>query len=487
MRYAKLISKTFIILLITSNAFSDIIRVPGDKPTIQAAIDYATDGDTILVSSGTYTGVGNFNISWDASMKHLVIKSEDGPENCVIDCQRNGRGFLLINGQNNNDIIDGLKIINGLAMTVAPDLTGGGAILCESTSPQIMNCILENNLAGGSGYGSYYADGGAIDCVNNASPIIKDNIIRYNEANHTGGGLHFHSSSGSVERNIIIYNICDGCYGGGGISLILNSNPTISYNLIAKNTAMYYTQGGYGGGLICMNANPIIVNNTIVDNSTEHLTNNNLGEGGGVRVRGLPTPIIKNCIIWGNIAVTNLENIDFQYPQWTIDISYSDIENGIGGINTVNPATNFDALPMFVDPANDDYHLQNGSPCIDQGDPASPLDPDGTRCDMGAFYFNQSSSVKNSETINTRFYLYQNYPNPFNNSTVIPFQIEKRCWVTMAIYNIKGELEKVIINEERSPGQYNVILNSTNLTSGIHFYRLSNNNFSEVKKMIILK
>ena len=60
---------------------------------------------------------------------------------------------------------------------------------------------------------------------------------------------------------------------------------------------------------------------------------------------------------------------------------------------------NIDADPLFVDPVNGDFHLQAGSPCIDTGDPSSPLDPDGTRADMGAYYFDQPPILSTSRLI----------------------------------------------------------------------------------------
>jgi hypothetical protein len=54
---------------------------------------------------------------------------------------------------------------------------------------------------------------------------------------------------------------------------------------------------------------------------------------------------------------------------------------------------NIDVDPLFVDPVNKDFHLRAGSPCIDTGDPNSPPDPDGTRADMGAFYYNQAPTL----------------------------------------------------------------------------------------------
>ncbi|MCK4654592.1 MAG: hypothetical protein KAU01_09100, partial [Candidatus Cloacimonetes bacterium] len=84
--------------------------------------------------------------------------------------------------------------------------------------------------------------------------------------------------------------------------------------------------------------------------------------------------------------------------------TYSDIEDGWTGTGNIN------SDPMFVNPGSGDYHLQSTSPCIDAGDPASPLDPDSTVADMGAYYFHQITALDppqnvTIEIIGTNVYL----------------------------------------------------------------------------------
>ena len=90
------------------------------------------------------------------------------------------------------------------------------------------------------------------------------------------------------------------------------------------------------------------------------------------------------------------------------------------------------------------------------------------------------------------YYLYQNYPNPFNPETKIRYSIPIDGKVELKIYNIKGELVKTIVNERKRSGHYEVIWNGRDdnnmpISSGIYFYKMETDNFSEVKKAILLK
>ncbi|OGU27690.1 MAG: hypothetical protein A2057_02455 [Ignavibacteria bacterium GWA2_35_9] len=83
--------------------------------------------------------------------------------------------------------------------------------------------------------------------------------------------------------------------------------------------------------------------------------------------------------------------------------------------------------------------------------------------------------------------LSQNYPNPFNPSTTIEYQIARDGFVNLKVYDVLGREVKILVNEFKTKGKYNVILNAEGLTSGMYFYKLEAGNIKEVKKIILIK
>jgi hypothetical protein len=81
----------------------------------------------------------------------------------------------------------------------------------------------------------------------------------------------------------------------------------------------------------------------------------------------------------------------------------------------------------------------------------------------------------------------QNYPNPFNPSTSIRFQIPKREFISLKIYNSLGKEVATLVNEEKEPGNYKITWNASDLPSGIYFYRIITASYTETKKMLLLK
>ncbi|MDQ3020549.1 MAG: T9SS type A sorting domain-containing protein [Bacteroidota bacterium] len=103
-----------------------------------------------------------------------------------------------------------------------------------------------------------------------------------------------------------------------------------------------------------------------------------------------------------------------------------------------------------------------------------------------------------STNIPSSFYLYQNYPNPFNPSSKIKFDITRDAKretlasrsgqdVTLIVYDALGKETATLVNKNLSAGSYEVEFNGRDLSSGIYFYKLETGNFSEVKRMILLK
>jgi hypothetical protein len=92
-----------------------------------------------------------------------------------------------------------------------------------------------------------------------------------------------------------------------------------------------------------------------------------------------------------------------------------------------------------------------------------------------------------SKTFPIDYKLLQNYPNPFNPSTKIRFEIPKTGFVNLAVFDMLGREIEVLVNEKQSVGTYEVSFNASQYSSGVYFYRLTTDGFSETKKMILLK
>jgi len=94
---------------------------------------------------------------------------------------------------------------------------------------------------------------------------------------------------------------------------------------------------------------------------------------------------------------------------------------------------------------------------------------------------------KISSEIPVKFDLNQNYPNPFNPSTTIRYQIPKDQFVVLKIFDITGKAIETLVSEKQSPGMYEVNWIASKYSSGVYFYKLETKDFSEMKKMILVK
>lgn len=379
-----------------------IIRVPEDYATIQAAIDASDDGDSILVASGTYTGIGNTDIDFDG---HAVTLQggRDGRGESVIDCEGSHRGFLFINGEDETSVLEGFTIRNG-------DMDEGGGIYCAGSSPVLRNLVIENNSSRDGG-GVYLVDsspeltgstisgnrisglGAGIYCEG-GSPVLSGNIITGNRASDYGGGggIGGQFTEATITGNLIADNYAS--EGGGGLwfqgystlviegntvsgndsgeggGIYLQSPAAISNNMITGNT------GWRAGGIYCVGSHSVsIVHNTVSENISD-------SEGGGLYCGIYSSPTVTNTILWGNEASAGAQ---IYCAGGSVTVTWSDVEGGWTGDG------NIDADPLFADPAGGDFHLAIDSPCIDTGLDAGVYDdidgdtrPLGDGFDMGA-------------------------------------------------------------------------------------------------------
>ncbi len=445
-------------LVFVLNLSAIIINIPADQPTIQAGLDIAIEGDSVIVADGIYFE----NLIWpDVNGIKLIGNSK---ENCIID--GNGQGSV-ISYELWDTIHDSTNVIKNFTIQNGYFPRGAGIYLRSENQFTLENLIVKDNY-------QYL-------------PLESDisNDERY--CIEGGAGIHLDNLSSPIIRNVqIINNYSE--FDGGGLFIYEHSEPLLKNVLIANN----YSSTS-GGGIACEFLSDISLNNvTIVNNIASE-------NGGGVFIYGGGDSSVQttNSIFWNNLP----EEIYFSElgsSNSSITISYSDIQGGEEGIITngngiVNWLVgNIDDDPMFVDPLNNNYHLTENSPCIDAGNPNFPFDPDGTISDMGAFYFDQLSSINDNEIQFVEYNL-SNFPNPFNPTTTIKFSIQNDSKIELTIYNIKGEKIKTLAHSVFNKGDHSILWNGVDesnklVSSGIYLYKLKVNGKTEaMKKCLLLK
>jgi len=97
------------------------------------------------------------------------------------------------------------------------------------------------------------------------------------------------------------------------------------------------------------------------------------------------------------------------------------------------------------------------------------------------------SGIQPPELISDLFNLYQNYPNPFNSKTIINFSVPKESFITIKVFDILGNEITTLVNEEKPSGNFYVEFDGSVLPSGVYFYRMQTGNFTDIKKLILMR
>jgi hypothetical protein len=343
-------------------ASSCLVRINDDPTlyyTVQDAIDISSPSDVVKVS-GYCSGVANRGGTDQTAYvdQSIILRGGYTPDNwtapdpeanpTVLDALRGGRVLYIAGGSS--------PTIEGLTLTGGSSSGDGGGIYIENGSPLIVGNVITDNV-GSSGYG------GGIMVAVDASPVISANQIISNYASLNGGGVHIASSSSMrLHANHIVGNTA----GNGGALFIINGNMTATANTIVDNQSG--TTVNCGGGL----ANISLINNIIADNT-----------GAGVRpysscqVELIHNTLVSNTshAVWGlsSAAITLTNNIlTYHGGAGILTDTASTVvvaTNNLFWENDSDPFIGAGAVianPLFLDPANGDYHLQAGSPAIDQ-------------------------------------------------------------------------------------------------------------------------
>jgi len=303
-----------VLVAISVPGHAAIIQVPLDQPTIQAGMDAASEGDTVLVAPGTYTGADNRNLDFGGT--NMVVKSETGAWETIIDCEALDRGFTAHSEEDSTSVIRGFTITNGLEVS-------GAGMYIRDAAVTIENCIFTNNAAGNGGgiwYG-YAATQG----------IIRNCFFFGNTARFRGGAI-----------------ACD------------HGDPPDYVPPVIRGCVIYdneeSTDSAYGGGgIFCSYSDATIIGCTVVGNT---------GEPGAGAIHGHASyPVVRRTVVAFNNSGAGVYSVDADHC-----IIF---ENGGGAPQLDGDRENLDVDPLFCNLGTWDLTVCDDSPCI-ADDPENP-------------------------------------------------------------------------------------------------------------------
>ena len=337
--------------------------------------------------------------------------------------------------------LDGFYVTDGYADGTAEESYGGAMLNDHVGSVSVANCIFEDNYAA--------VQGGAIanNFLNGSATIGNCSFI--NNSSSYGGAVDNHDTPSRMDRCL---------FTGNEVSIWGSS----IFNWGAKSSS-HITHCTFAG---------------------------NLGDVGTIhnRASGISTYVI-NSIFWNNFSDIVLTNGAQNYVHYSRieQAEYADINNNISGD------------PQFVDADAGDFHLAEGSVCIDSATVFFAVGNDtlvnadsstykGTAPDMGMYESNYITGISDSENKTpTSFALLQNYPNPFNPTTAISYRLSDLSLVDLSIFNVLGQKIATLVSEKQPAGKYQVNWDASGLPTGLYFFQLKAGKYSEVRKMMLLK
>jgi predicted outer membrane repeat protein len=252
--------------------------------TIQALIDAASAGDTILIDPGTYEGSINFQ-GKDIVVGSLFLTTGDSSyiSQTILDAKQSGSVVRFENNESSGAVLSGLTLTGGHAVE-------GGGIFISGASPTLSHLLITGNKAYSCEVGDYFkaASGGGI-YMEGGNPALSKVMVSQNSSEGEGGGIYMSSADPSMDLVTVRNNTATDL--GGGI-YFSNSGPMLSRVVVEDNEAKD------GGGLyLAALSSPDLVN-TVVGNNTAS------NEGGGLYLNNAQTGF-ENVTVWADSAGTN--------------------------------------------------------------------------------------------------------------------------------------------------------------------------------------
>jgi hypothetical protein len=304
----KLLLAGILVAVLISSANARVWRIQpdglGDAATIQAGVDAAVAGDSVVLTAGTYTGVGNRDVSFMG--KAITVTSYSGAASTIIDCGGFGRAFAFQNAEYNTSVLSHVTIQNGFAAL-------GGAVYCSDAAPTIEHCVfIHNNGAWGA---AIHMSGFPLPW----EPTIRSCRFEENEAEYSGGGLHVEDLFALYVYDSEFINN-DGGLRGGAIESISSTvdltNCTLNGNYVEEQ----------GGAVFCISGTVFVWNCTLDGNGGPGVDGGAFYcDGGSIDTRG--------GVLSNNTGVNGGAVYGKQSSVWlqVFDIENNSAENG-GGV-----------------------------------------------------------------------------------------------------------------------------------------------------------
>lgn len=244
--HARTVTVGLSLLLAASVAGATVIRVPSEEPNIQAGVDAASPGDTVLIAAGTYSGEGNWDI--DIATAGILVGSEDGAAATIIDCGGQGPAVTVSAMGDTSTVIYGLTFTGGVG-----NYEYAGAVYLLRPAA-LRDCVFESNRGQNGGAlklwngGTFLVErcvfrnnsatnwGGAID-NNYCTLLLRDSVFDSNESVSDGGAVHLRGGQARIRGCTFVAN------SGSPSGAIGCDNMTIQEVSIQRSIVAFSTQG----------------------------------------------------------------------------------------------------------------------------------------------------------------------------------------------------------------------------------------------------